>query len=242
MSGQSTVHPVLFLHSSGLGGAQWDRARRALPGSEAPDLCGYGGRAWAGLPGFSWTDDLAIAEEAALRLGSPHVVGHSYGAFLALQLARRHPVRSVVAWEPVAFGLLGGPIVDEQAAFMDLGQGLEAWLARFLGFWNGDSAWSRMSARRRAPFLAHAEKIYAEVLRCAEDRTTLQGWAQITAPALLLSGALTRLEASQVCALLTDALPNARHDVVPGAGHMGPVTHGPELLPRLQRWFESTPG
>lgn len=238
VSGHFNVHPVLFLHSSGLGGAQWARARGAFSRSEAPDLGDYGDEPWSGPSAFHWIDDLALAERALERLGDAHVVGHSYGAFLALQLARRHPVRSVVAWEPVAFRLIGGPVVEHQAAFMDLGEGLEAWIERFLGFWNGEGAWARMSARRRAPFLAHAEKIHAEVLSCADDATPLSGYAEITAPTLLMSGERTRPEATQVCALLAAAAPNGRHEVVPDAGHMGPVTHGPEVLRRVKRWLE----
>jgi pimeloyl-ACP methyl ester carboxylesterase len=238
MSGHSTDHAVLFLHSSGLGSAQWRRLRNAIPNSEAPDFGGYGGKPWSGMPAYAWSDDLAIAEAALERLEDPHVVGHSYGGFLALQLARRHRLRSVVAWEPVAFPLLGQQAVDEQAAFMDRRRGLEAWLAGFLGFWNGDGAWERMSERRRTPFVAHGEKVYAEVLRAAEDRTSLAEWAEIAAPTLLLSGAATKPEATQVCELLARTIPNASHEVVPGAGHMGPVTHGPELVVRLQTWFE----
>ncbi len=121
---------------------------------------------------------------------------------------------------------------------MSRDDGLEAWLVGFLAFWNGDGAWQRMSRRRRAPFLAHSEKVFAEVLRCAEDDTTLAQWTEVSAPTLLLSGENTRPEAARVCALLADALPDGRHEVVPGAAHMGPVTHGPELTVHLQRWFE----
>ena len=237
MSGHITDHPVLLLHSSGLGSGQWARLRSTLPHSAAPDATGYGGLPWSGLPDFQWTDDLAVAERALEDLGDAHVIGHSYGGFLALQLARRRPLRSVVVWEPVAFPLLGQRVVDEQAAFLDRGPGLEAWLAGFLGFWNGEGAWDRMSARRRAPFLDHGEKIYAEVLRLAQDRTPLALWAQNPSPTLVLSGEATRPEATQVCAMIADALPRGRHEVVPGAGHMGPITHGPELQARLRRWF-----
>jgi pimeloyl-ACP methyl ester carboxylesterase len=238
MSGLSSDHPVLLLHSSGLGAGQWARVQAGLPGAVAPDLGGYGGVPWRGMPGFSWRDDLAVAEAALDTLGDAHVVGHSYGGFLALQLARRRPVRSVVAWEPVAFGLLGQRAIDEQASFLDRSAGLEAWLAGFLAFWNGPGAWERMSARRRAPFLEHGEKVHAEVRRLAEDRTTLAQWGEIGAPALILAGAETKPEAAQVCAMIAGAIPGGRHELVRGAGHMGPVTHAPELVERLRRWFD----
>lgn len=236
-----TSAPVLLLHSSGLGSAQWIRLRGVSERVEAPDFSGYG-RPWRGLPEFAWTDDLAIAEEALQRLGPAHVVGHSYGGFLALQLARRRPVLSVAAWEPVAFGLLGQRAVDEQEGFMDRSGGLEAWLRGFLSFWNGPGAWERMSARRRAPFLANGEKVYAEVLRCAQDRTTRGQWSEVGVPALLLAGAETKPEAIEVCGVIADAIEGAALELVPGAGHMGPVTHSSELEARLERWFAEVDG
>jgi pimeloyl-ACP methyl ester carboxylesterase len=64
-------------------------------------------------------EDLA-AIMGALKIGSAHVVGHSYGGATALFLARRHPelVRTLVLAEPAVGGVLGelpkdDPIYEE---------------------------------------------------------------------------------------------------------------------------------
>jgi pimeloyl-ACP methyl ester carboxylesterase len=42
---------------------------------------------------------------------------------------------------------------------------------------------------------------------------------------LMMSGADTVASTRRIAALLRQGLPRARHDVLPGMGHMGPVTH-----------------
>lgn len=81
---------------------------------------GHGGR---GLPGQATditgqaADIIAILD--ALRIGRAHVAGHSFGAFVALELAVRSPerLRSVVLLEPVLAVALSEASQQIQAAF-----------------------------------------------------------------------------------------------------------------------------
>src|SRR5688572_24341213 len=80
--------PVVLLHSSGMSSMQWRRLKEQLAKSHrvlAPDLIGYGGSApWAGPGDFDHRSDLDVAEAVAKHAGAPvHLVGHSYGGFLA---------------------------------------------------------------------------------------------------------------------------------------------------------------
>ncbi|HSN28489.1 MAG TPA: alpha/beta fold hydrolase, partial [Kofleriaceae bacterium] len=97
---------ALLIHSGGFGGRQWRKLGEVLaPTHEvlAPDLLGYGSEPWpAGAP-FHFRQDV---ERLAGLLGGEQadVVGHSYGGFLALQLALAHPelVRRIAVYDPVA--------------------------------------------------------------------------------------------------------------------------------------------
>ena len=76
----------------------------------APDFIGYGqSGAWPDGKVFTGQADLAALLELADKTEKPiHLVGHSYGAALALEAARGlgSKVRSLTLVEPVAFNLL----------------------------------------------------------------------------------------------------------------------------------------
>ncbi len=239
MSGHHTDRtPVVLVHSSGLGPRQWRRVADELAAHRpvhVPALSGYSGLPWAGIEGFDWRQDLQLVLDV-LPEGA-HVVGHSYGGFLALQAARVRPVASLALWEPVAFPLLGGDLARRQAAFLDREDGVEGWLQRFLAFWNGPGAWEAMGDHQRAPFLAHADKVWCEVRACAQATTTLEEYAAITCPTLFLAGEQTRPEALAVNELLAGALPEASQQVVEGCGHMGPVLRGRRFAEILAGWL-----
>ena len=57
----------------------------------------------------------------------------------------------------------------------------------------------------------------------------LQDYAAVTAPTLLIAGSKTCAPARAVVDLLATALPNAKLEILKGAGHMSPFTHPAEL-------------
>src|SRR5206468_10154155 len=117
------------------------------------------------------------------ELGAPaHVVGHSYGGLLALQLALRRPalVRSLALFEPVAFGILDEPADDEARrtlARIELvydaraAEADEAWLRAFVDWWSGAGAWDALAAEARAGFRSVGWKVFQEVVSLVADTT-----------------------------------------------------------------------
>ncbi|HVE52097.1 MAG TPA: alpha/beta fold hydrolase, partial [Ramlibacter sp.] len=88
--------PVILLHASGASGVQWrDLADQLADRYQtfAPDLYGYGGTAaWPGYGEFSLADEAALVLGLMDTLPGPaHLVAHSYGAAVALQVARARP-------------------------------------------------------------------------------------------------------------------------------------------------------
>jgi pimeloyl-ACP methyl ester carboxylesterase len=219
------VTPVLLIHSSGFNARQWRRLAESLHDYRvlSPNLLGYD-TPWTGP--FHFRQDV---DWLASKLDEPaHVVGHSYGGFLALQLALARPdlVKSLALYEPVAFAILS----DAERADVDNVLGptddIEAWLQRFVDWWNGPGAWAALAEPTKNTFRAVGSKVSQEVATLAADHSD---YTSITVPTLLLAGEETRSVERLVVEKLARTLPNARLELFPGLGHMGPIV-APQLI------------
>jgi pimeloyl-ACP methyl ester carboxylesterase len=235
-----TMPAVLLIHSGGFTSRQWRKLAEALAPRYrvlAPNLLGYGEEPWPNGEPFHFRQDLELLESLLDESGEPvDVVGHSYGGFLALQLALRRPelVRSIAAYEPVAFGILGEVVDAEARAALELvkrqwepdGSGVdEAWLRAFVEWWNGRGAWERLAEETRASFRVMGWKVFQEVMSLAADWTDRATYATITVPTLLLGGEHSPMTERRVIENLGAALPRATVRIFPGVGHMGPISH-----------------
>jgi pimeloyl-ACP methyl ester carboxylesterase len=233
---------VLLIHSGGFTSRQWRKLAELLSPRHhvlTPDLLGYGQSGpWPDGKPFHFRQDLDFLESLLDRDGGEpaHLIGHSYGGFLALQLALRRPelVRSIAVYEPVAFGILDEvQDADARAALSavdhewqpDAGGADETWLRGFVEWWNGPGAWDRLNEETRAAFRAVGWKLYQEVMTLAADRTDRATYATITAPTLLLCGELSPLTERRVVENLAATLPHATTRFFRGIGHMGPISH-----------------
>jgi pimeloyl-ACP methyl ester carboxylesterase len=203
-----------------------------------PDLLGYASSGpWpAGKP-FHYQADVDAIVTLVASVGEPvHLVGHSYGGFLACHVARAMPasIASLAVYEPVTFSVLD-PVADADAlaglAVMkttwdpdDSGVD-DAWLAAFVDWWNGPGAWATLPADTKASFRAVGWKLFQEVVTLAADRTGAAGFATITAPALLLYGSTSPMTEQRTVERLASALPASTLRRFEGVGHMAPITH-----------------
>lgn len=240
--------PVVLLHASASSSAQWRSLGAALSATHtvaAPDLIGYGTTPpWRGPGEFRLAEEAVHVRRLIRQLGQPaHLVGHSYGGAVALHIARTSPelVRRLVLIEPVAFHLLrDGDAIDREGLREFSGMAVEAMrrspeegAAFFVDYWNGEGAWARTPAEKRAPVIAALPKLRLEIEAVLGDPATLADLKTLRAPALLLQGGLTRLSARCVSHRLAHGLPDVEHRVVRGAGHMLPLTHREEVNARV---------
>lgn len=165
------------------------------------------------------------------------VIGHSFGATVALRLAIEDPhrIRSLTMFEPVyfapamaddpAFGARYADITAAHEAAMEAGNH-EAAARAFNRAWGGAGTWDSIPQTTRdymvqrigfvrdsGPFLIHDS---AGLL--APGR-----FDQATMPALLIRGADSHWMAP-VNAAIARRLPQSENVVLPGLGHMAPVS------------------
>jgi pimeloyl-ACP methyl ester carboxylesterase len=236
--------PVLAVHSSGMSSRQWKRLESELPAGHrlvAPDLIGYGDSSpWSSAERFHFVLDQLAIERVLESLSEPaHLVGHSYGGFLALLVALHHParIRSVSVFEPVSFGLLRSTGDEEALATLPSGdapwpdapEALEAWLEGFVDYWNGPGGWRAQTEGFRETFRRAGLKMVGEVRSLGVDRTPHSAYRTLSMPVTLLGGERSTLAAKRVLATLAREIPNAKRIEIAGAGHMGPLTHAAEV-------------
>lgn len=241
---------VVLLHSSASSARQWDRLADALrPRFDvcAVELHGHGGQAARPV-----TAPLTLAEEATLalpllaRAGGAHVVGHSFGAAIALKLAAMRPdlVRSVVAYEPVLFRWLAGDAAGQQgsAEIVAVAEAVRECVVRgdtddaarrFVDFWSGAGAWQALPAARQQAIASRMGAVSQHFDALFRERMKPAHLARLDLPMLFLSGTETVPAARRLADLARVALPHARHEALPGMGHMGPMTHAAQVNARI---------
>src|SRR5688500_5338524 len=133
-----------------MSGRQWRRTASRLveAGLRAvvPDLSGHGqSPEWPEPRAFSFHVDVTEVTDLVSSLGRAHLVGHSYGGFIALLAALAAPkqVLSLAVYDPVAMGTLE-PERDREAradlarvafAWDGSTEGRERWLEMFVDYW-----------------------------------------------------------------------------------------------------------
>ncbi|MBC7132052.1 MAG: alpha/beta hydrolase [Roseovarius sp.] len=230
---------ALAIHCSLAHSGAWAGVARALDAHltvTAFDLPGHGGSApWAGT-GEIQAASTAMA--AALLDGPADILGHSFGATVALRLAVEHPrlVRSLCLHEPVFFAVALADRPEMRAAHVaemaDYRAGIAAGdMARaargFLKVWGDGEGWEALPEATRARIAAQMPLIEAAAPALYEDAGGMLAsgaLGRIGAPVLLMQGARSPAIIDAINAGLAARLPLCRRATIAGAGHMAPIT------------------
>jgi len=236
----SGPRPALALHCTLAHSGAWAGAAAHLPelALTAFDMPGHGqSGAWAGT---DYHGD--VTRIAASFIDRPlDIIAHSFGASVALRLAVAAPeaVRSLTLIEPVLFAAAKGTAeFDAQEAdharfraWIDAGEA-EAATRAFVDQWGAGAPWSALDARLRAAFVAQIPLVMAGAPANFEDTARILregGLESIDAPVMLVRGAESPAVMARICVAIADRLPDVGLAVVPGAGHMLPVTHARQV-------------
>ncbi|MET4128518.1 alpha/beta hydrolase [Roseovarius sp. MBR-6] len=230
---------ALAIHCSLAHSGAWAGVARALGADltlTAFDLPGHGGSgAWENEGEIQAT---STAMAADLLDAPADIIGHSFGATVALRLAVEHPglVRSLSLYEPVFFAvaLADRPEMragheTEMAAYRAGHEaGDLAGAARgFLRVWGDGEGWDALPAPTRARIAAQMPLIEAAAPALYGDAGGMLASGALTriaAPVLLMQGARSPAIIGAINDGLAARLPDCRRATIAGAGHMGPIT------------------
>ena len=232
--------PILFVHGDIVGPALTWRKQRELAERWSliiPSRPGFGQS-----PPLERNDFEVEAPMFAELLGDgAHLVGHSYGAVIALLAAAQRPeaVRSLTVSEPGCLRVAAGiPVVDEMIAN---GEKLFAHAEEipsddFLRLFRGGAGSAYDTPEQLPEELMHGVELLKRERPSWEAEIPLERLAAAPFPVLVLSGGHSpAFEA--VCDALAESL-SAEREVISGRGHTVPST-GEPYNERLEAFMRS---
>ena len=187
-----------------------------------------------------------------VRAGSPlALVGHSYGAAVALIAALANPgrVRAMALYEPTLFTLLDAerPAPNEadgiRNAVVDAGIALDARnrdaaAERFIDYWMGSGTWKQTPEHRKAPIGASVMNVRRWAYALFTEPTPLSAFRSLDVPVLYMVGKYSTQSSHGVARLLTNALPRVTLVEFEDLDHMGPVTHPESVNEVIAQFLE----
>lgn len=252
VSGSADKPAIVLLHSSQSNTGQWRALIQLLRDDFyliGIDLLGYGKAPAAQVSAseaFRFTDEVPRIVTAVEQLCPNQpvtLVGHSYGAAVALKLALEQllPVRAMALFEPVAFHVLDAidparQEVEAIAAQMDQDDKHAATQA-FVDYWNAPGYFDALPAKVQQLMISQADKVAMDFAALMGEPHKLVDYRRVEVPVLLLTGSQTRASAKRVAEQLQQVLPQV--DVRQLAcGHMGPLTHAGLVNPLIVEFLE----
>jgi pimeloyl-ACP methyl ester carboxylesterase len=246
---------VVCIHSNASTSGQWRGLMDLLAPKFhvlAPDSYDAGkGPHWPSDRVIRLRDEVALLEPVIRRAGSPlTLVGHSYGAAVALIAALANPrrVRAVAVYEPTLFALLDAEtpppneaegirnVAADAGAALDSGNQDTA-AERFIDYWMGAGAWKQTPEPRKPPIAAAVANVRRWGHALFTEPTPLSAFRSLDVPVLYMVGRRSPPSAHGVARLLTAALPRVEVVEFEKLGHMGPVTHPDTVNEVIKRFL-----
>lgn len=220
--------PALVIVPGALGLAMdWMFVARALGDRVTCYPLDRRGKGRSGLGSGYSVEAEAADVKAVLDAAGPEaaLLGHSSGALIALETARRYPMAKLLIYEPPFY--FGGPEVDslmarykakldadDSDAAIDLLSREELKMTdEQIAFLRSTPAWEILKSL--APtFPAEWEAIW-------KFDPQVENYRDLAMPTLLMTGSMTESNPSYPTQALLELLPDARKVILPGQGHMG---------------------
>ncbi len=181
------------------------------------------------------------------------IIGHSFGATVALRLAVKNPelVRSLTLIEPVYFAATQGTLAFEQhaAEFAPFVQAMQAGeketaTREFIQIWGDGTPWEnlpepqKLSATKRIHLIAaHATAIFEDPAGVLVSGRL----EQLQQPVLLLEGSQSPPIIDTIQSRLSERLPKVTRHKIADASHMLPITHAVQVAEKIREFWADNP-
>ena len=234
---------VVCIHANASTSGQWRGLSELLAPTHrvlAPDCYGSGrSPEWPSDRVIALQDEVDFLAPVFARAGDSFaLVGHSYGAAVALRAALAQPdsIRCLALYEPTLFALIEADrpapndadgirnAVMRASAALDAGD-TDGAARHFIDYWMGEGAWNGTPAARRPPIAASVMNVRRWAHALMTELAPLAAFRALDVPVLYMVGKRSTASAHGVARLLAPALPRAELLEFEDLGHMGPVTN-----------------
>jgi pimeloyl-ACP methyl ester carboxylesterase len=149
-------------------------------------------------------------------------------------------VGALAVVEPEAYSLLPNDTAeyvqirtlrDRWRAHVRAGRWYEAF-EEFIDFYNGPASFAQWPPGRRSEFLS-IQQARGDLWDVLFHGLAAEALAAITAPVHVIEGSRSSPVDRAICRIVRQEVPQSRHTVIDGAGHMMPVTHPAQLTRAL---------
>jgi len=190
--------------------------------------------------------DVATDMARALLTEPMDLIGHSFGATVALRLAVENPelVRSLTMIEPVYFAAAMADAPELLAEYKRASTELDAAFASgdereaarvFNRDWGDGTPWEALPERMRDHMARLVHYVPASSAFLHHDSAgVMPKLGQAAMPAVLIEGDQSPPMSAKVAVSLQKRLPDVARVIVKGAGHMLPVTHPEAVAPHIR--------
>ena len=256
LEGQNIKEHIICFHGSLSSSKQWNDLKGLMKNRfkvTTVDLLGYGsGSTNSDYPMISLEDEIEpLITLVNSMQGSLHLVGHSYGAMVALKLAQRFPtrVKTLSLFEPVMFSLLFDSVERQEYAnevsrlihsiqvSCRSGNNYRA-AEKFIDYWSGDGTWGQIPFDLKARFSNTMNLVLNNFEAVLSDPLLVDKLKYLTMPVQLIYGKNSPKPATEISKILRRKLSASRLYGLHNVGHMGPITHSDLINGAIETFIE----
>lgn len=246
---------VVCLHANASSSSQWRGLMEMLAADYrvlAADTYGAGkSPRWPVDRVVRLGDEVALLAPVFERAGQQFsLVGHSYGAAVALIAALRQPrsVKALALYEPTLFSVVEAESPSPNdvdgirnavtlAAAALRANDLNSAAQHFIDFWMGAGAWAQTPEHRREAIATSMTSVSGWADALFNEPAPLAAFATLDVPVLYMIGGRSPPSSRSVARLLTRVLPQVEVVEFEALGHMGPVTHPQVVNAAIQQFL-----
>jgi pimeloyl-ACP methyl ester carboxylesterase len=108
-------------------------------------------------------------------------------------------------------------------------------VAGFVDYWSGAGAWQGLRRHVQSSLIRWAPKGPLDFHALIEEPTPADAYRGLAFPVLVLCGEHAPAPTRLIAEGLSELLPASRLAAIDGAGHMGPLTHAPQVSAAIVR-------
>ena len=186
--------------------------------------------------------------------GPIHLIGHSFGATVALRLMSKMPerIKSSVLFEPVFVEAAFQRSPDLRASYEEEAQYFvealknndkERATIEFLKMWGDGTPWEAIPPNLRQSMIDKIDVVDAGTPALHQDVHELLGPSGLTnykGPAMFIRGARSIPIMQEIHSALVELMPQATDHAIQAAGHMVPMTHHGECITLMREFYQKS--